>query len=84
MTCSARFNIQSEEFISQLEHCRKIKFSLYVHQTLMYTKSEQCYGTSPLSRCYHDKMKTNLSLELLLNQFKWESSFLGRRTYPDN
>ena len=36
-------------------------------------------GTRPLSRCYHDKM----ILESLLNQFKSESSFLGRRTYPD-
>ena len=37
------------------------------------------YGTRPLSRCYHDKM----TIESLLNQFKSENSFLGRRTYPD-
>ena len=36
-------------------------------------------GTRPLSRCYHYKM----TLESLLNQFKSENSFLGRRTYPD-
>ena len=39
MTCSARFNIQREGSISQLWNTvRKIKFSIYVHQTLMYTK----------------------------------------------
>ena len=43
MTCI--FNIQSEWLnISALEHCRKLKFSIYVHQTLMYTKCEQCYA----------------------------------------
>ena len=42
-----------------------------------------CYGTRPLSRCYHDKMKSNLTFESLLNQFKSENSFLGRRTYTD-
>ena len=36
-------------------------------------------GTRPLSRCYHDKM----TFESLLNQFKSENFFLGRRTYPD-
>ena len=36
-------------------------------------------GIRPLSRCYHHK----LTLESLLNQFKSENSFLGRRTYPD-
>ena len=36
MTCSMHFNIQSEGvLISALEHCRKIEFSIYVHQTLM-------------------------------------------------
>ena len=30
--------------ISALEHCRKTKFRIYVHQTLMYTKCEQCYA----------------------------------------
>ena len=45
MTCSTHFNIQSEWLnISALEHCRKLKFSIYVHQTLMYTKCEQCYA----------------------------------------
>ena len=39
----------------------------------------KCYGTRPLSRCYHDKM----TLEAPLNQFKSESTFLGRRTYHD-
>ena len=35
MTCSAHFNIQSEGVhISALEHCKNIKFSVYVHQTL--------------------------------------------------
>ena len=44
ITCSGRFNVQSEGVhISALEHCRKIKISIYVHQTLMYTKYEQCY-----------------------------------------
>ena len=33
------------------------------------------HGTRPLSRCSHDKM----TLESLLNQFKSENSFLGRR-----
>ena len=38
ITCSGCFNIQSGGVhISALEHCRKIKFSIYVHQTLMYT-----------------------------------------------
>ena len=40
---------------------------------------QNCYGTRPPSRCYHDKM----TLESLLNQFKSENSFLGRRRYPD-
>ena len=35
--------------------------------------------TSPLSRCYHDKM----TLESLLNHQKSENAFLGRKTYPD-
>ena len=30
--------------ILTLEHCGKIKFSIYVHQTLMNTKCEQCYA----------------------------------------
>ena len=34
------FDIQSEGVhISALEHCRKIKFSIYVHQTLAYTQN---------------------------------------------
>ena len=36
-------------------------------------------ATCPLSRRYHDKM----TFESLLNQFKSEDSFLGRRTYHD-
>ena len=51
MTCSVRFNIQSEGPISHiplsytaLKHCKKIKFSIYVNQTLMYTNCEQCYA----------------------------------------
>ena len=39
ITFSACFNIQSEGSISQLlELCRKIKFGIYVHQTLINTK----------------------------------------------
>ena len=37
------------------------------------------YGTRPLSQCYQDK----ITHESILNQFKSENSFLGRRTYPD-
>ena len=45
MTCSEPFHIQSEGVhISALEHYRKIKFSTYIHQTLMHTKREQCYS----------------------------------------
>ena len=34
MTCIARFNIQSEGvYITAMEHCRKIIFGIYVHQT---------------------------------------------------
>ena len=40
---------------------------------------EEHNGTRPLSRCYHDKM----TIESLLNQFKSENFFFGRRTYPD-
>ena len=40
----------------------------------------QFNGTRQLSRCYHDKM----TLESLLNQFKSENSYQGRRTYPDS
>ena len=44
-TCNARFNVQSKGVhISASEHCRKIKFSKYVHKTLMSTKCEQCYA----------------------------------------
>ena len=44
MICSERFNIQSEGSISHLEHCRKIKCSIYVYQKLMYTNCEQYYA----------------------------------------
>ena len=37
MTCSACFNFQSEGSISALEHCKKIKFSIFVHHTLVYS-----------------------------------------------
>ena len=49
------------------------------------------YGTRPLPRYYHVKMKTNLvkkycrtTFESLLNLFKSENSCFSRRTYPDN
>ena len=46
MTFSVCFNIQSEGVhISALEHCWKIKFSIYyVNQTFIYTNCEQCYA----------------------------------------
>ena len=45
MTCSDHFNIYSERVpISALEHCRKIKFSVCVNQTLIYTNCECCYA----------------------------------------
>ena len=36
-------NIRDFQFI---KYCRKIKFSIYiyVHQTLVYTRCEQCYA----------------------------------------
>ena len=48
-------------------------------QKLLLAFQKLFYGTRPLSRCYHD----NMTLESLLNHFKSENFFLGRRTYPD-
>ena len=39
-----------------------------------YTKRNYI-GTRPLSRCYHDIMKTNLTLESLLNQLNQKATF---------
>ena len=47
-TCSTRFSLQSEGVhILALEHynlVKKIKFSLYVHHTLIYTNYEHYYA----------------------------------------
>ena len=42
--CSVHFNVQSEGSVSALGHCTRIKFGIYVHQTLMDTKCEQFYA----------------------------------------
>ena len=44
VTCSSRFNIQSEGSNLSFKHYWKIKFSIYVHQKLIYTNGEQCYA----------------------------------------
>ena len=44
MTCSEGFNIFSEGSLSQLGTLWKIKFGVYVNQTLIHTNCEQCYA----------------------------------------
>ena len=42
MICNAFSNFPSEPVhISDLKHCRKIKFNIYVHHTLIYTNCDQ-------------------------------------------
>ena len=44
VTCSSNFYTLSQWVnCSDLEYYRKIKFSEYVHQTLIYTNYEPCY-----------------------------------------
>ena len=79
MTCSECFNTQSEGVhISALEHRRKIKFSIYVHQKLKYTKCEQCYRyynqsrrvyMSALKHCRKMKFRRYLHLTLISKIF---------------
>ena len=38
------YYIERRIYSSALEHCRKIKFTEYVHQTLIYTNYDQCYA----------------------------------------
>ena len=51
MTCSERFNIQSEGFIPQLEHCRKIKFSMFIrHSYTQIVNNVERLGDFPTCR----------------------------------
>ena len=44
MTCSTHFNIRGKGSIDQLWNVvGRLLFSKYVHHTLIYTNSEQCY-----------------------------------------
>ena len=39
-----RYNLAVLFLLKALGHCTRIKFSIYVHQTLMDTKCEQFYA----------------------------------------
>ena len=65
MTCSVHFSVQSEGSIfSALGQSTRIKFSIYVHHTLMNTMSV-CLSVC-LSVCVHDNSKNNGSIDVKL------------------